>query len=492
MIQPGGQSERHALPRWSGIQTAKKLGELASAKRPTAEQQNIGKESFQELLLQWKTEKNLPLAMEIISTARLIQAEEDISAIVEFAKESALSAETDTSLLKSILFDGEAVEGEIAARAEYSEINRLKSALKSYPRNPLLWCELSRQYTIVGHKKKSEQAILIAYGLAPENRTILRSIARFYTHVGDPERALYYLRKSALLLEDPWVLSAEIALTNKISKASKNIKRGRSMLVDTNFHPIALSELASELGTMDFFAGNSKQGKQKFEIAIKSPHENAVAQIAWVNENAHKVDSIIESLPSINYNFEAETRWHFYAHDWQKAFGLARSWQDYQPFSREPALVSSFIATDFLENYQEAEGILGRGLLSNPCDSGLLNNYAYVLILSGKIAEAERVLLYTEKLCQEDDYIPLIATTGLLSYRIGDAKTGRMLYTKAINAAKSKNNSDLLYRAALCHAREEKRCGEPITDLLKIIEDPKYAFLRKQYDEIIKNFNILG
>ena len=80
MIQPGGQSERHALPRWSGIQTAKNLGELASAKLPTAEQQNIGKETFQELLLQWKTEKNLPLAMEIISTAKLIQAEEDISA----------------------------------------------------------------------------------------------------------------------------------------------------------------------------------------------------------------------------------------------------------------------------------------------------------------------------------------------------------------------------------------------------------------------------
>lgn len=490
MIQPGGQSERHALPRWSGIQTAKKLGELASAKLPTVEQQNIGQGSLQELLLQWENEKNLPLAMEIISTAKLLQAEDDISKIVEFAKDAAHSVESDTPLLKSLLYDVEFDGEETSAHAERSEINRIKSALRSYPRNPLLWCELSRQYTIVGHKKKSEQAILTAYGLAPENRTILRSIARFYTHIGDLERALYYLRKSALLLEDPWILSAEVALTNKISKTSKNIKRGRSMLINANFQPVALSELASELGTMDFFAGNSKQGKQKFEIAIKSPHENAVAQIAWVNENAHKVDSIIESLPSINYNFEAETRWHFYAHDWQKAFGLARSWQDYQPFSREPALVSSFIATDFLENYQEAEGILGRGLLSNPCDSGLLNNYAYVLILSGKIAEAERVLLYTEKLCQQDDYIPLIATTGLLSYRIGDAETGRKLYTKAINASKSKNNSDLLYRAVLCYAREEKRCGGSITDLLKIIEDPKYAFLRKQYDEIIKNFNI--
>lgn len=491
MIQPGSESERHALPRWSGIQTAKKLGELASAKLPTVEQQNIGKGSLQELLLQWETEKNLPLAMEIISTARILQVEDDISSIVEFAKDAALTVESDTPLLKSMLFDVESADEDITAHVEYAEINQIKSALRAYPRNPLLWCELSRQYTIVGHKKKSEQAILIAYGLAPENRIILRSIARFYTHIGDPERALYYLRKSAVLLEDPWVLSAEIALTNIISKTSKNIKRGRSMLVGTIFQPIALSELASELGTMDFFAGNSKQGKQKFEIAIKSPHENAVAQIAWVNKKAHKVDSIIESLPSIDYNFEAETRWYFDAHDWQKAFGLAKLWQDYQPFSREPALVSSFIATDFLENYQQAEAILERGLLSNPCDSGLLNNYAYVLILSGKIAEAEKVLLYTEKLCQQDDYIPLIATTGLLSYRIGDVQTGKTLYTKAINAAKAKNNSDLLYRAVLCHAREEKQCGESINDLLKIIEDPKYALLRKQYDEIIKNFNIL-
>ena len=79
----------------------------------------------------------------------------------------------------------------------------------------------------------------------------------------------------------------------------------------------------------------------------------------------------------------------------------------------------------------------------------------------------------------------------MLSYRIGDVQTGKTLYTKAINAAKAKNNSDLLYRAVLCHAREEKQCGESINDLLKIIEDPKYALLRKQYDEIIKNFNIL-
>lgn len=136
----------------------------------------------------------------------------------------------------------------------------------------------------MGQRQKSERAIQVAFNLAPENRIILRAIAQFYAHFGDFDQALFFLRKSPLVRVDPWILSSEIALSNEVGRTSKNIKIGQKMILDKNFHPLALSELSSELGTMDFISGNSKQGKRKFELATIVPYENAVAQIVWVNK----------------------------------------------------------------------------------------------------------------------------------------------------------------------------------------------------------------
>lgn len=487
MIQSGASQNRHTLPRWNRIKTAEQLGEFNSVKKLSLPK-DIGSDSLPELLEQWKTEKNLPLAIEIISASKFSKHDENISAILEYAKTATSNISDAPPLLKEFLFE---TENDTTIASTHQEcIEKIKKSLSDFPRNPLLWSELSREYTIMGQRQKSERAIQVAFNLAPENRIILRAIAQFYAHFGDFDQALFFLRKSPLVRVDPWILSSEIALSNEVGRTSKNIKIGQKMILDKNFHPLALSELSSELGTMDFVSGNSKQGKRKFELATIVPYENAVAQIVWVNKNSYNVDSIIKNIPHTNCNFEAEARWHFYNGEWKAAFDLAGMWQEYQPFSREPAMISSFIAADFLMDYRSAEISLQCGLKSNPFDLGLLNNYIYVLTLSGKLDEASDAMNRANKLCPDNNNIPLIATEGLLSYRRGDATTGKTKYLSALEMAKKEKDLDLYYRALLCLAREEKRIGHPISELIQQIEDQKYSFYRKQYNTVINNFQL--
>ena len=56
--------------------------------------------------------------------------------------------------------------------------------------------------------------------------------------------------------------------------------------------------------------------------------------------------------------------------------------------------------------------------------------------------------------------------------------------------AKKEKDLDLYYRALLCLAREEKRIGHPISELIQQIEDQKYSFYRKQYNTVINNFQL--
>ena len=489
MIQTDNQKERHTLPRWNSLEIAEKLGELDSGKVTSGVATAPLKFELNDLLDEWRIGKNLPLAIEIISAAKFSDASNDISEIVEYARKASEGLGEATPLLKELLFE-ENTKKSYRADAHQVCIERIKKSLIEYPRNPLLWSELSREYTILGQEKKSKKAIHVAHGLAPENRTVLRSIAKFYEHTGDLDQALFYLRKSARIKEDPWLLSSEIALSNTIGRSPKNIKRAQQIVLDESYHPLALSELASELGTMDFTAGNNKQGKRRLALAARQPHENAVAQMTWINKNACNVETILERIHSPECNFEAETRWFFDKQDWNKALAVAGLWQEYQPFSKEPAMVSSFIATDFLMDYQKAQETLVCGLKSNPNDYDLLNNYAYVLALENRLEEASEVLERAGKIASAADYIPLIATGGLLCYRSDDIEQGRLLYLKAIEAARRENNQDLFYRATLCMAREEKRCGFPIAEIMKTIGDPKYDGLKKQYETIIKNFGL--
>ena len=99
MIQSGASQNRHTLPRWNRIKTAEQLGEFNSVKKLSLPK-DIGSDSLPELLEQWKTEKNLPLAIEIISASKFSKHDENISAILEYAKTATSNISDAPPLLK--------------------------------------------------------------------------------------------------------------------------------------------------------------------------------------------------------------------------------------------------------------------------------------------------------------------------------------------------------------------------------------------------------
>lgn len=490
MIHANPGKERHTIPRWNSIKTAEKLGELSPIKSNNTSSDSIQHNSLDTLLDDWKVEKNLPLAVEIISTAKLTGNQTSIDDVMSYATTAISEMDNVPKLLKEIIL-GTDNKDIYTTDTHQSCIRKIKNSLLIHPHNPLLWSELSREYVICGQESKGEKAITIAYNLAPNNRTVLRSIARYYTHTGDLERALFYLRNSDIVKSDPWILSSEIAISNRLKKTSKFTKLASNLIESKTLSPLSISELASELGTMDFLSGNSRQGKKKLLLATVDPFENAIAQIAWINEAVYSIDGVIRSIPeSVECNYEANTKLFIQAQHWKLAQTASGLWQEYQPFSREPAMISSFISLDFLNDYSKAIETLTCSLKSNPNCVDLLNNYIYALILNGEVEKATQMYEKAIALNAGDQSIALIATGGMLNYRNHNPKAGQELYLEAIEKLKKQNNLDMTFRALLCFAREEKLQGNSILHLLNEIEDSKYNVLRTKYQTIIDNFQL--
>lgn len=474
MIQPGMSGARHTIPRWNALNTSMILGEMDSySVAPKNPIQNCETE-LEQLLSEWKHEKNLPLAIEIISASKFSESDINISDVRDYIVRLKLDGVNLPDLVQQFIDE----KSDSLPRRElplnyHDSIKKTKISLAQFPRNPLMWSELAREYLISGQINKSKRAIQIALGLAPDNRTVVRSAARLYIHLGDFDRARYHLNKSNLVNVDPWILASEIAVMNQMGKSSRKINRGREMLLSQNYSPLALSELASELSTMDFSAGNSKQGKRKLQIVQDHLHENAFAQIVWINEHVYNLSSLISKAPSPSCNYEAIARACFFDGVWDKTLEYAGEWLEYQPFSREPALLSSYIAADLVGDISKADQAIRCGLISNPDDSAIVNNYIYVSILRNDFGEAEAYMKKAYVQFDVPSNVSLTATNGLLLYRTGHPDMGLEKYKEAIAIAASKNDDILQCKAAIYLAREEKRLGHDITSWLRYID--KYS-----------------
>ena len=493
MINANIEAERHTIPRWNSIYVSEELGEMSALKISKHEPNtDLLEKQLNELLDDWRYEKNITLASEIISTARAINYKENIDDVIQYVRKEIEQSGNAPKLLVDCV-----TEDERELRYQHHlvdshqiRIQKIKQSLLLYPYNSYLWIELAREYVILGQINKAKKAIHVAYNISPENRIVLRAISRFYTHLGDTEQALAFLRKSCLLRSDPWVLSAEISISNLMGTTSRNIKTARLMIDDFNNNPLSLSELASELGTMEFFADNQKNGKRLIRTAVKAPLENSVAQMVWINKNLYSIASILDeyTIKNLNYNYEALMRVFVQKHMWKEAEKSAGLWQEYQPFSQIPALISSFISSEYTLDYEKAIKALKIGLNSNPNNIDLLNNYTYALIQSGDLKNAEEIYKRAMSLDSSKDSVVLTATGGLLDYRKGHPEEGRIKYVEAIKLFEENKENALRFLALLCYTREEKRIGNSIVDLLNEIDSPKNASYKKYYSEIIDNY----
>src|SRR5262249_17270437 len=130
-------------------------------------------------------------------------------------------------------------------------IAKLRSIVRSEPRNALRWADLAWVFTALGVTRSAGRAMRVALALNPENRFILRAAVRFEIHRNDIERASEILRADRTRLADPWILAAEIATSTLREQTSPFMRLARQTLDSRSLSSWHLSELASAVATVE-------------------------------------------------------------------------------------------------------------------------------------------------------------------------------------------------------------------------------------------------
>jgi hypothetical protein len=190
----------------------------------------------------------------------------------------------------------------------------------------ITWIEVGRYYAILGQSAKAERAIKNALFLSPENRFILRNMARFFVHLGNDGIAFAHdvLRKSKLTNSDPWLLSTEISLATLRGRNSKFVKQGLQIVESDSFNAINITELASALATVELKNDRVQKSKKLFRI-VRNPNDNSLAQAAWASQEGNNLFSLKSSKINLANSFEAKARDSAEKEKWEDAIEYSKN-----------------------------------------------------------------------------------------------------------------------------------------------------------------------
>src|SRR5699024_7708486 len=257
--------DRHVIPNWRSFDNTAKLGELNGSK--TIQLDSSFKPDISDLIEDWKENQNLGVAGDVLGVA--IVCNQHNNSVVKEASMYVINHKGDatTALINAAKYINQENIKEIDFSFEFSNIetfafrenlNVLYQRIQGYkrklirnPNNPIAWVELSRLYSINGQEVQAEKAMKNALFLAPENRFVLRNMARFFVHIGDIDLAHDNIKKSIITQHDRWVMATEITLADLRGRGSIFTKKGLQIVESNSFHPFNITELASSIGTLE-------------------------------------------------------------------------------------------------------------------------------------------------------------------------------------------------------------------------------------------------
>lgn len=460
-------SKRRLVPRWHSFKDAIAAGELDPHGTPASKQLDAS-DFITEKARQWEANKTLLFATDFVGAAYVLGVLGPARQAAEFilgpeSGASPLAIQIASSVL-GIPPAPTSLETQHHATNQRARIRALRQRSITEPRNAFVWVDLALLYTTLGLRDQAARVIRVALALAPQDRFVLRCASRFLVHIGDPERAHDILRRSGAAPSDPWLLAAELAVSSILEKSSRFTKAADQLLAGKNVSPLHLSELAGALASAELWSGNTRRAGKLFTQSLIKPTENALAQGVSVSREL-RIEQMTAVLQAQPHADEAQTLSTFWAGLWPDSLAFSEKWARDEPFSTRPFLHGSFLASSALQNPEEGERIARRGLSVNPNEPGLLNNLAFSLVGQGKPKEAKDAIDDINlKAAPEHLQVCLLATRGLIAYRMGSPAEGKLLYQEAIASAAKLNLAPLKARALLYLAREEALASQPSFD----------------------------
>lgn len=436
-------SERKILPRWRA--PAESTDELAAVRTPEPIRPRDG--WLEKLRREFRASPSTASGRDLVESAFV------------------LGVEVPSELYQDVLREGytvpKIIEGPKANQDPSADIStthrtirKLRSSLRGEPGQPLAWTELARHYLSSGLAEKAERAMQCALALAPTSRYVLRSATRFFDHIEDPDQALYALKRSGRLTADPWLLSADIAL--KGDRHSNSIKVGMRMLDEAVIAPRSLTELAAAIGTVEHENGRHKSVKKRIAQSLVDPNENSIAQAIYISQSDDKI-KLPDAILDRPMTYEARARRSFASAGWEDSMLQSWKWLGDEPFDTRPAILGSCLGFD-RSLVSQAFDIATHGLFSQPNDVLLLNNRAVAGAYLGKLDDAFSDIKHALRFDADRAY--LLATIGLLAYRVGDLKFGMRAYGLSMAWLAKQKNRGAVIRAYLYWLREAVRSGQ--------------------------------
>lgn len=470
MILPKIEEKRNVLPNWRQYDLTARLGEFSSS---IINSSTLSLFPIDSYIYDWKDNRTLPHAADLICAAILNNQTNNLE-VIKAAKfivdnqdyVSNLMLKTANSILETPVEHYRKEYSNISNKIENislqediirKKISILKKTKDNFCNNPIAYCELSRYYVILGQLNKAKTAIETAIHLAPNHRFISRSAARFFLHIKEPERARYILSHNKYLNYDPWLLASEIAINTLMGRNSRNIKKGKELILSEKYSSFSLSELSSAIGTQEINQGNLKSCKKFFNLALSDPNDNTLAQAKFLKSRHSDLNFDFKEVNSIQNAFEAQAISFYDQNDFMNSLIAAVNWIEDMPFTKRPVFYAANLAYSFIKDYELAIKIINIGLKSNPYNVILMNNKAYVCALTGNFMEAENLINAAKRLTSDlEIQTCLTATEGLIEYRKGNNLRGKELYTQSIHKASHElKDEELKNMAILNHTREE-------------------------------------
>lgn len=427
-------SEREVVPRWRAFDSAARKADLQSIetrskKNVDEELSNIRHEVRTSPSDEWVAADYLSAT--ISSLARrpeILAAAEHLASVATSEMLVQLAASTiDGNGQNEVRLTPDRIQD--TKMEAIRHVGQARRFLSRSPRDGITRVDLALAHTILGNRRTARREMIRAIQLEPTNRFVLRSAAAFFVESDEPDRAFEILTAHDLHRFDPWIAAASLA-AGELSENRLEIRTAREMLHEGRFPPRAITELASELGTIESRSGRRKPGRLYFSQSLIDPNENALAQAAWA------VKAVGLSVPEPTFRafdaFEARHRDFHRQGDWKLSFEEGRRWQADQPFSREAGASTSYVASMGLEDYQAALDAASLALMADPTDPTLTNNAAFAAAQLGEIDKAERYLSHASPYLAADEALVITATRGLIAFRRGDVESGRSSYRAAI------------------------------------------------------------
>jgi tetratricopeptide (TPR) repeat protein len=342
-------------------------------------------------------------------------------------------------------------------QATRDSIQKLKVKLHNSPRNGLLALEISRLQFQIGQHSSAVHYAERAIKTFPNHRYIIRSFACLLSSIDEwctdewgadgKDRALFYIRKSDSFRWDPWVQSAEVAVSNAMKKVTKLPKSRLQQLRQLKHGNRSLTELTAGLATIETQSGNRKAAKHFLELSMVAPNENSLAQLRWLQQKKN-LAPLVQPNTFVGNAFEADVYESIKLENPENAVSHAESWQIDQPYLSQPALVGSSLCLSVLNEPIRAIRSLDRALLAQPNHLSLHNNRFVALLMDGQINEAIKVFeerLRVKRVGQDEPFS--FAAMGLLAFATGHYKEGRKCYGEAMQSATKLKNPELVVTA---------------------------------------------